>query len=1138
MAFTHLHVHSHYSLLDGLPKIDDLIERATHLGMTSLALTDHGNMYGLIEFYQKAQKAGIKPILGVEAYVARRTRFDKEAGEDTKPYHLILLAENFTGYKNLIKLITKANLEGFYYKPRIDWDLLAEYHEGLIASSGCLNGEISQNFLNVGESRAFEIINKFQKIFGKDNFFLEVQPLDSPDQRRLNEFLLRIGKEQNIPVIATNDVHYIAEEDADAQDVLLCIQTKHKQAETDRMSLMGQNLSMRSEQDMRAAFPEHPEVCDETESIAARCQVDLSFGTPLLPHFPLPEGITADQRLEELCNENLPARYLDVKDNAQIKERLQFELQTIKQTGFASYFLIVHDFVNWAKNQNIVVGPGRGSAAGSIVSYLLNITNVDPIRYELLFERFLNPERISMPDIDLDFADTRRDEVIRYVEERYGKDHVAQIITFGTMAARAAVRDVGRVLGLPYSYCDRIAKLIPMFTSLPEAIASVSELKEVMQDPEGKKLLEMAKKLEGVARHTSTHACGVVITKDSLEEYVPTQYASTSDQTIISQYSLHPIEDLGLLKMDFLGLKNLTIIEQTLEIIQKARGVEIKIEEIPLDDEKTFDLLQRGQTVGVFQLESSGMRRYLKELKPTSLEDIIAMVSLYRPGPMEFIPDFIAGKHGKKKIRFIHPQLEHILNKTYGIVVYQEQVMQIARDLAGFTFGQADVLRKAVGKKIKSLLDEQRDMLIAGMVEHGIEKNTADAIWKFIEPFARYGFNRAHAACYAIIAYQTAYLKTHYPDEFMAALMTSDQHNMDRIAIEIEEARQMGITVLPPDINESYSTFTAVFDQQSKEPTHKIRFGFLAIKNVGENVVKAIVKERKTNGLYESLEDFLLRVESKDLNKKSLESLAESGAFDHFAERNQIVANMETILRFVRTQHEERESKQTNLFGGMSEQMNKPKITLAPAEPASQKQRLTWEKELLGMYITEHPITRIVKRMNKRVMPIADIVQNKELGNRRLEIVCVVSQTKRILTKAMDSMLFVKCEDHTGSIEVIVFPRTLQTYPTVWQEGNIILVKGKKSDKNGEEKIIADQAELIPDTSDELIIDIPKGIQKDAFAAVQSLLKEHPGSIPVRFIVEQKMGKTTITTPYKIEMSPDLKTRLAELVGIDHIHTA
>jgi len=1137
MAFTHLHVHSHYSLLDGLPKIDDLVDRAQALHMKSLALTDHGNLYGLIEFYQKAKKAGIKPILGVETYVARRTRFDKEAGEDTKPYHLVLLAENDTGYHNLIKLITRANLEGFYYKPRVDWDLLEKYHEGLIAMSACINGEVSQNFLNFGESRALKIIEKFQKIFGGDNFFLEVQPIDSPDQKRLNEFLFRIGKEKNIPVVATNDVHYIAKEDAEAQDILLCIQTKHKQAETERLSLMGQDLSMKDEDEMLASFPGHPEAIENTQRIAERCSVSLSFGTPILPHFPLPEGVTADHKLEELCRSNIGVRYPDFSQNSSIKERLRFELDTIKQTGFASYFLIVHDFVNWAKQQGIVVGPGRGSAAGSIVSYLLNITNVDPIRYELLFERFLNPERISMPDIDLDFADTRRDEVIHYVEERYGKDHVAQIITFGTMAARAAVRDVGRVLGLPYSYCDRIAKLIPMFTTLPDAILSVPELKEVMQDPEGKKLLEMALKLEGVARHTSTHACGVVITKDPLDVSVPSQYASTSDQTIISQYSLHPIEDLGLLKMDFLGLKNLTIIEQTLEIIKKARNEDIQIESIPFDDNKTFELLQRGQSVGVFQLESSGMRRYLKELKPTQLEDIIAMVALYRPGPMEFIPDFIAAKHGRKKISYLHPQLEHILKKTYGIVVYQEQVMQIARDLAGFTFGQADVLRKAVGKKIKSLLDEQRDKLIAGMVKHGLDKDTATAIWKFIEPFARYGFNRAHATCYAIIAYQTAYLKTHYPDEFMAALMTSDQHNMDRTAIEIEEARQMSITVLPPDINESYTTFTAVFDQNTKQPTHKIRFGLLAIKNVGENIVKAIVQERKKNGPYKSLEDFLLRTHSKDLNKKSLESLAASGALDKFAERNQILKNMENLLKFVRTQQEERESKQTNLFGAIGGDASKPKVTLASAEVATQKQRLAWEKELLGMYITEHPITRLTKKLSKQVTPIADILQDKEMNTgRRIQIVCVVAQAKRILTKTMDPMLFVKCEDQTASIEVIVFPRTLQTYPTLWQEGNILLVKGKKSDKNGEEKLIADHAELIPDISDEVILDIPKGIAKERFSGLQQLLKRHAGKLPVRFAAEKKSGKTTIQTPYKIELTPELKTQLADIIGEEHIH--
>ncbi|PIS41520.1 MAG: DNA polymerase III subunit alpha, partial [Candidatus Kerfeldbacteria bacterium CG08_land_8_20_14_0_20_42_7] len=591
MAFTHLHVHSHYSLLDGLPKIDDLVERARSLGMKSLALTDHGNMYGLIEFYQKAQKAGIKPILGVEAYVARRTRFDKEASEDTKPYHLILLAENFIGYKNLIKLITRANLEGFYYKPRIDWDLLAQYHEGLIACTACLNGEVSQNFLNFGEPQALEVIKKFQNTFGKDNFFLEVQPLDNPDQRRLNEFLLRVSKEQNIPAIATNDVHYISEEDADAQDVLICIQTKHKQTDTDRMSLMGQNLSMKNEDDMRASFPDNPEVCEATEVLAARCQVDLAFGTPLLPHFPLPDGITADQRLEELCNENLLTRYSHAKENTNIEKRLKFELSTIRQTGFASYFLIVHDFVNWAKERGIAVGPGRGSAAGSIVSYILGITDLDPIQYGLMFERFLNPERISMPDIDLDFTDTRRDEVFGYLQEKYGTDHVAHIITFGTMAARAAIRDVGRAMGVPLSLCDTASKLIPYNPTqgmkegwIDETLKKVVEFKTLYDtNPDAKKIIDAAKHLEGVNRHASVHACGTVISEGPLTDYMPIQYAPGDKDTIMTQFEMHSVEDLGLLKIDLLGLKNLTTIENSIRLIKENHGIDLDMSKIPLD---------------------------------------------------------------------------------------------------------------------------------------------------------------------------------------------------------------------------------------------------------------------------------------------------------------------------------------------------------------------------------------------------------------------------------------------------------------------------------------------------------------------------------------------------------------------------
>lgn len=1137
MAFTHLHVHSHYSLLDGLPKIDELVRAAKKKGMKSIALTDHGAMHGLIEFYQQCQKEKIKPILGVETYVARRSRFDKEAREDTKPFHLILLAENNTGYKNLIKLITRAHLEGFYYKPRIDWDLLEEYHEGIISLSGCLASELAQTFLHQGEEKAKKIIHKYIKLFGVKNYFLEVQPIDLDEQRQYNEFLFRVSKELHVPVVATTDSHYLEPEDAEAQDILLCIQTKHKQSDTNRLSLLGQDLSLKTEKQMREAFPDNPEIIDVTDHIVARCNVTLTFGESLLPHFPLPAGITADAHLENLCQQALSERYPETHASPEIQQRLAFEIQTIKQTGFAPYFLIVYDFVAWAKKKGIVVGPGRGSAAGSIVSYLLNITNVDPIKYELLFERFLNPERISMPDIDLDFADTRRDEVIRYVEGKYGKDHVAQIITFGTMAARAAVRDVGRALGLPYSYCDRVAKLIPMFTSLADAIDTIPELREVMSDPEGKKLLEMAQKLEGVARHSSTHACGVVITKEPLDQYLPIQYASTNDQTIVSQYSLHPIEDLGLLKMDFLGLKNLTTIEQTLDIIKKARGEQIDIESMPLEDEFTFSLLQKGQTVGVFQLESSGMRRYLKELKPSSLEDIIAMVSLYRPGPIEFIPDFIAGKHGKKKITYIHPGLKPILQKTYGIVVYQEQVMRIARDLAGFTFGEADVLRKAVGKKIKSLLDEQRNKLIDGMSANGMERKTATAIWKFIEPFARYGFNRAHAACYAIIAYQTAFLKTHYPNEFMAALMTSDQHNIERIAIEVDEARQMEISVLPPDINESYTTFTAVFNTD-QQPTQKIRFGLLAIKNVGENIVRTIVHERKQNGKYVSLADFLQRVHTKDLNKKSLESLVQSGALDAFEERNTLLQNMDSMLRFARNEQKEKESNQTNLFAALPTDLSQPTLTLTPAPPASQKTKLSWEKQLLGLYITEHPIERIQKKVNKKTVKISELLHNPALAkNKRVDILGVVSSTTHIMTKTLESMIFVKCEDQTGMIELIVFPKTLKIYPNIWEEGKILFITGRTSDKNGEDKFIVDSAKEIEDADNNIHIQLPQHITQENFKKLQGLCSNSFGDQRVFFLAHNGNGGKIIKTPYTATLTAELKNDIETLLGNGSVST-
>ena len=895
--FTHLHVHSHYSLLDGLPKIDELVSFAKGQGSSALALTDHGVLYGAIEFYQSCTKAGLKPIIGVEVYVAPNGHTEKRAKIDDQHYHLILLAKNNIGYQNLIKLVTISHLEGFYYRPRVDHDLLEKYHEGLICLSACLGGELPVAILNGNMAGAEAIAQWHKKTFGPDNYYLELQHHPSlPNQDIVNTELKKLAKKLDLPLVATNDSHYLRPEDADAQDILLCIHLKKQQQDTQRMDMRGTDLSLLSADDMATAFADVPEALSNTMKIAAACTIELQLGKVQLPEYAVPSGKTAEVYLRQLAEAGVPTRYGTT--TPEVKERLEYELSVIEKTGFASYFLIVQDFVNWAKDHGIVVGPGRGSAAGSIVSYLLNITNVDPIKYELLFERFLNPERIAMPDIDIDFADTRRDEVIRYVESRYGKDHVAQIITFGTMAARAAIRDVGRVLGFPYSYCDRVSKLIPMFTTLDDAINNVPELKEIYEnDPDAKRLMDSARKLEGVARHSSRHACGVVITKDPLEKNVPVQYASTDDLSIISQYSLHPIEDLGLLKMDFLGLSNLTILETCFAIIQQTRGMQLDLNAIPFDDKPSFKLLQRGDTTGVFQLESSGMKRYLRELKPTSLEDIIAMVALYRPGPMELIPQFIAGKHGSYKPTYLDKRLEPILHKTYGVAVYQEQVMQMARDVAGFTLGEADVLRKAVGKKIAKLLAEQKEKFVDGAIKNGVKPDAAVKIFEFIEPFARYGFNRSHAACYAVIAYHTAYCKANYPAEFMAALLTSDQHNTDRIAIEIEDARRMGIEVLPPDINESEASFSVVETEPKKWRT--IRFGLKAIKNVGEHLVEAIIAEREKNGIFVSLEDFLQRVQHKDLNKKSIESLAKVGAFDRFVERQAVLDNIDDLLKFL-----------------------------------------------------------------------------------------------------------------------------------------------------------------------------------------------------------------------------------------------
>ncbi len=1067
MKFVHLHTHSHYSLLDGLAKIDELVEAAKKDGAPALALTDHGVMYGVIEFYQKCKKEGIKPIIGVEAYLAPKSRFDKNKSDEKSYYHLLLLARNNEGYKNLIKLTTIAHLEGFYYKPRIDWEILKKYSEGLIGASACLGGEIPRLILADKLEKARQRILEYEEIFGKGNFYLEIMPHYSlPGQKKVNETLIKFSRELNIPLIATNDIHYLRKEDAEAQDILLCLQNKKKKDDVDRMNMLDSNYSMRSAAEMIELFRDVPEAIENTIKVAQKCNVEIELGKIQLPYFEVPEGFDGNSYLRKLCLEGLKKRYGRDYENVdkKIRERMDYELSVIKKMGWPSYFLIVADFVNWAKSNGIVVGPGRGSAAGSLVCYLIGITNIDPLKYGLLFERFLNPDRISMPDIDMDFADVRRDDVIRYVENKYGKDHVAQIITFGTMAARAAVRDVGRVLDYSYDYCDKLAKMIPMFSKIDEAIENIPELKEVYEKEEAaRKILDYARRLEGVARHASTHACGVLITKEPLTNYVPLQYASSSDRTIVSQYSLHPIEDLGLLKMDFLGLKNLSIIESAIKIIKKTRGIKIDIDKIPLDNKKTYELFQRGETTGVFQFESSGMRRYLRELKPTEFEDIIAMVALYRPGPMEWIPDYIAGKHGKKKPTYLHPKLEPILAPTYGVAIYQEQVMQMARDLAGFTMAEADVLRKAVGKKIPKLLAEQKEKFINGCVKNGISAQLAKKIFSFIEPFAGYGFNRSHAACYALIAYQTAYLKAHWPTEFIAALLTANQQNTDRIAAEIEECRKIGIEVKQPDINQSFDSFTVVTSgtennktASQNEDVKTIRFGLKAIKNIGENIVNVIIKERKKNGPFKDLNDFLTRVIDKDLNKKSLESLIKSGAMDVFGERGQLLGNIENMLKFNKEVTEEQNNKQGDLFGGTTNFVRKVKLDPYPA--ASRQEKLAWEKELLGLYITEHPFLDYKKHLESKIdlAPLSHLSQFKT--DDLVNVAGIIINIKKILTRKNDSMLFVKIEDTTGNTEILVFPSLLKETNYIWEEGKAILCHGKMSFKDNETKVLANTA--------------------------------------------------------------------------------
>ena len=1067
MKFTHLHVHSHYSLLDGLAKVPAIIARAKETGMDAIAITDHGVLYGAVEFYKAAKKAGVKPILGVETYVAPRDRFSKEPGE--RYYHLILLAENNVGWKNMMTLVTKAHLEGYYYRPRVDKDLLREHHEGLIALSACLGGEIGRVLMDGKFDEAKKIALEYQELFGKGNYFLEIQKHPHlSDSERIEPLIIKLSEETGIPLVATQDSHYVKSDEAHYHDVLLAVQTGNQLSDDDRMSMKEDDFSILSPEDMAAKFEHILGAIERTNEIAARCNVELELIPPygtgkfLLPEFPKPDGKTANAYMRELVIERLPKKYSPEAQTQEVKDRVEYELGVIEKTGFADYFLIVQDLINWAKTHGIAVGPGRGSAAGSIISYILNITDIDPLKYNLIFERFLNPERISMPDIDIDFSDVRRDEVLAYARQKYGEDHVARIITFGTMAARAAIRDAGRAMGYSYAFCDQIAKLIPFNPTqgmkegwLDECLAHVAELKALYDaNPDAKKLIDTARHLEGVARHASVHACGTVIAKDKLIERVPLQFAPQDKDMVVTQFEMHAIEDLGLLKIDFLGLKNLTIIEETVRLVKEMKNEIIDISTIPLDDKKTLAMLQRADTTGVFQFESDGMRRYMKEIKPNRFEDLIALVALFRPGPMELIPTYIKRKHGKERVVYLHPKLEPIMAETYGVGVYQEQMMAIARNLGGYSLPEADTLRKAIGKKIKSLLDEQAIKLTNGMIKNGIPEKIAHKIWDLFPPFARYGFPKAHAACYALIGYQTAYLKAHYPEEFMAALLNAELSDVERISFLIQEARASGVDILPPDINKSFVTFTPEGPQ--------IRFGMSAIKNVGSEITKAVVEERARNGPFTSLEDTLTRIQHKDMNKKSLESLTKAGAFDSLGiERNQILENIDDILRFSNAlKRGAAQNTASSLFGAGT--MTPPKLTLKPTTPATNEQKLIWEKELIGFFLSEHPMTKHAETIKlARARTIPDCMAMKS-ESQVIRTCGLVSKIKKIITKSGQAMIFATIEDTSQKpLEVVVFNSVLEKTAKAWEQNNIVLVQGHMSFRDGEAKLICDNAKRL-----------------------------------------------------------------------------
>ncbi len=1148
MAFTHLHVHTEYSLLDGSNKIKEYVKRVKELGMDSAAITDHGVMYGVIEFYKEATAAGINPIIGCEVYVAPRSRFDRElTGGEDRYYHLVLLAENDAGYANLVKIVSRGFTEGYYYRPRVDMEVLEEFHEGIIALSACLAGEV-QRYIQKGLiDEAGKVAKRYEACFGKGNFFLELQDHGIPTQQTVNTALLRMSKELDIPLVATNDVHYTYAEDAQPHDILLCLQTGKKLADEDRMRYEGGQYYVKSEEEMKGLFPYAWEAVENTQRIADRCHVKIEFGKYKVPHYEVPEGYDSWTYLNKLCQDGMAERY--PQDDGALQKRMEYELGIIKDMGFVDYFLIVWDYINYCRENGIAVGPGRGSAAGSIVSYCLRITNIDPIKYSLLFERFLNPERISMPDIDVDFCFERRQEVIDHVNRKYGKDRVVQIVTFGTMAAKGVIRDVGRVMDLPYAFVDSIAKMIPneqnQGVPIKKALEMNPELRKLYQEDEQvHTLIEMSKRLEGLPRHTSMHAAGVVICPDAADKFVP--LSRGSDGSITTQFTMTTIEELGLLKMDFLGLRTLTVIQNAVEMVERSTGIFIDIDAIDYNDQAVLSSIGTGRTDGIFQLESGGMKNFMKELKPRSLEDVIAGISLYRPGPMDFIPKYIKGKNDPESVTYDCPQLEPILAPTYGCIVYQEQVMQIVQDLGGYTMGRSDLVRRAMSKKKQYVMEQERKNFtygnpeegVPGCVANGISAQVADHIYDTMMDFAKYAFNKSHAACYAVVAYQTAYLKYYHPVEFMAALLTSVIDNPNKVSEYIMSCRSMGIQILPPDINEGESGFSV--------SGNEIRYALTAIKSVGRPVIDAVVTERKARGPYTNLEDFITRMSDKEVNKRAFEHFIKAGALDSLGgTRKQFMSVYIQIMDNIQHDKKNNMAGQMSLFDIVSEDQKEDfEVKMPDVGEYSKEMKLAFEKEVLGIYISGHPLEEYQEMWHKNITnTTADFLLDEETGEmavqdgRMATIGGIISEKKIKYTKNERVMAFLQVEDLLGSVEVIVFPGQYERFGKEIAEDNKVFIRGRVSieeDKDG--KLICEQITPFENVARKLWVKFSTKQEYEAHKdELFDALRQSEGKDSVVIYVADPKSMNALPRNWNVNAGEELIERLTALYGEENV---